>query len=1047
MKKLLLILGMLLCVSELAVAQIPVPSCSIEDYSTCTNGSQPTAACIKNSLFGSTVTGTYPQAVNINDSTSALTIITAAKMVPWVGTAPTCASGFTNAGTGGMNMAGGYTPPANYTIFWDQNQVNTSTASSMCIAYMLNVPLSYGTIWGGVDSADILTGNGFANFMTTNAANPGTAINWEMEIPGPGAVYPSVATLQPNTQYNICEGINPSTNKTYIGIWNTSGQFIPGTLAEGTPTAAWSMIGTYIGAGSTASSIPSGYWARYGDAMYCGYPSTQTNCPFPFAPGLAPLAPVDSPGAGSYTTPQTVTISDAPSSGNIYYTLDGSTPICSAGVGTNGILYTGSFSIAFTLTLKEISCLPNYANSTVTSSTYTITNGAGVLSAARSINWNLAGAVPGAPGTLPDTAWTQCGSTISAYGSSGSYASPNTINTAVSGCSAGTYVQLGSGDFYLTGSIVLASNVEVRGAGANLTKLHFNGNTSCNGNSAVVCLAGSNNYSGTEQNYATWTAGFSQGATTLTLSNTLNIVAGKTIIAIDQQDQAADNGQVWNCVGTACGASGSSGAPRTTHTCSSSVSPNVGYCSQVQYVLVTACGTCNSGSSSTVTISPGLYGANWASAQSTGAWWATTVAQQMGVRDLLLDLSPAPNGTTPVIVSNCYECFVFQIASSPGARNHVGIQYSAHTTVMSNYFYGQQSGYMGTSSYAIEADDTSDSLVVNNICQQVVECFVNTGGGGGDVSSYNFPIYSISNATAYMTQMDFYHAGGYQFYLTEGDFVSGIEDDNTHGNHDFGTHYRNGVPGWASNCNGSACTTNTTPFVVYGGQRYMNIVGNVVGQASYHTTLSYLATANPCANNQLTEYLIGCGATGATFLSDPTNTGSSTQAWDVLAENSLMAYNNYDVVSAAAHTISTASSFNDATGSPSTYVGLASPGTLPSSLVFSSKPTFFQSNAYPAIGPDVTGGNLLLCTSGTYSGNYVTKSSQCNGGSSTSAYAGHAYAIPAMNCALNVMGMNPDGSGIRSTFNPAVCYAGTASTFSGSSIPSGVALTSGVSMK
>jgi len=98
----------------------------------------------------------------------------------------------------------------------------------------------------------------------------------------------------------------------------------------------------------------------------------------------------------------------------------------------------------------------------------------GIISSSRSITWTSAGF----PGTaLPDAAWTQCGSTIAAYGSSGTPASPATINSALAACGSNTYVLLGAGTFYLNGSIVVSqssgrkSNLVLRGSGSNSTFL------------------------------------------------------------------------------------------------------------------------------------------------------------------------------------------------------------------------------------------------------------------------------------------------------------------------------------------------------------------------------------------------------------------------------------------------------------------------------------------------------------------------------------------------------------------------------------------------
>ncbi len=84
------------------------------------------------------------------------------------------------------------------------------------------------------------------------------------------------------------------------------------------------------------------------------------------------LMPTFSPPAGSYSSAQTVTISDASPSSQIYYTTDGSTP--SPGVGTTK-LYSTALAISATTTINAIATANGLTNSPVASSTYTISTG------------------------------------------------------------------------------------------------------------------------------------------------------------------------------------------------------------------------------------------------------------------------------------------------------------------------------------------------------------------------------------------------------------------------------------------------------------------------------------------------------------------------------------------------------------------------------------------------------------------------------------------------------------------------------------------------
>jgi uncharacterized protein (TIGR03118 family) len=78
-------------------------------------------------------------------------------------------------------------------------------------------------------------------------------------------------------------------------------------------------------------------------------------------------APAFSPAAGSYTTVQSVSITDATPHASIYYTTDGTTPT------NKSTLYSKSITISKTTTLKAIATATGFANSVVASATYTIT--------------------------------------------------------------------------------------------------------------------------------------------------------------------------------------------------------------------------------------------------------------------------------------------------------------------------------------------------------------------------------------------------------------------------------------------------------------------------------------------------------------------------------------------------------------------------------------------------------------------------------------------------------------------------------------------------
>ena len=80
-------------------------------------------------------------------------------------------------------------------------------------------------------------------------------------------------------------------------------------------------------------------------------------------------APAINPGAGTYTTSVSITITDSSSGALIYYTTDGSTP--APGVGTTK-QFTAAFSLTASATVKAIASGGGFTTSSVASSVYTV---------------------------------------------------------------------------------------------------------------------------------------------------------------------------------------------------------------------------------------------------------------------------------------------------------------------------------------------------------------------------------------------------------------------------------------------------------------------------------------------------------------------------------------------------------------------------------------------------------------------------------------------------------------------------------------------------
>jgi hypothetical protein len=415
--------------------------------------------------------------------------------------------------------------------------------------------------------------------------------------------------------------------------------------------------------------------------------------------------------------------------------------------------------------------------------------------------------------------------------------------------------------------------------------------------------------------------------------------------------------------------------------------------------------------------------------------------QFSGVENLSVDLSGVGTNMA-VAVWGCYGCWVSGIRITNFGTYGVDIFSSAHVTVQNNYLFNGR----GPDSYGIRTSGASDDLIMNNIFQAIRSPSVFDFWESGSVVAYNFAVNDTTAATAPANMFPAFwdHAAGDDFHLFEGNISPGFAIDGIHGTHLNETTFRNFSTGWESCANGQCGSTpaknfGTTAIAYRNADRYGNIIGNVSGTPGYHT--SYLTQNTQSSSNAQTVYALGAGndATSPPIAADP------------LVYATTLVWANYDNVTGSVRFCGNPSDTGWATicsllsevpigalayPNPVPTVGDTGAGqpALPASFFLASKPSWFGSLAWPSIGPDVSGGNVGQCsgtlnTAGHYSGVPATSNGQCTGTSlTTPAWGGHVNSNPAMNCALNVMGMPPDGSGGGLSFNASACYGGSTSS-------------------
>lgn len=590
-------------------------------------------------------------------------------------------------------------------------------------------------------------------------------------------------------------------------------------------------------------------------------------------------------------------------------------------------------------------------------------NWAGILAADRGADWSASGVV----GDIPSASWSNC-VTSACNTLFGGTVTNTTITNALNSAPSNTVVRVPAGTFSVGAINISRSNVVLRGAGANATRLNFTSQYTGNGygTGRVVNVGGA--ATGTPRfggvTTATWTAGYSRGTTVITLSSTSGLIAGPpgtgTLIFLDQQDDTVDGypaaGDIYSCAtsSNSCSNQGGNNYARSGR-------------AQVEAHTVTAI------NGSDVTIEPGLSSPNWRSGKSPGAFWNTSApATNVGIEDLFIDMTPT-QATVGVWVVNCVNCWVkgnkiIRTDSSTAAAYYIWLIQTQHVTVRSNYVYGKP--IPGTQfpleNYMYSDYTTSNARVENNIFHHMVSGLLPNDPGSSNVYAYNYFVGGFKGIAGVQL-----HSGNVMHALFEGNDSATFMGDIAHARHHFITLFRNVYTGDAQN----ASQTDHGGLDIETGNRFFNVVGNVLGWTSWNTYEANLSL------NDNAVYILGWQG----------NTSGTAVGSDSNVKRTLMRWGNWDKVSNASRFVSA-----EVPSGISNYPNpVPASQNLPASFYLNAKPAWFGSTPFPAIGPDVTGGNI-----------------------SNSPTGGHAYKIPARSCYENTA---KDGSGIV-LFNADTCY-------------------------
>lgn len=578
----------------------------------------------------------------------------------------------------------------------------------------------------------------------------------------------------------------------------------------------------------------------------------------------------------------------------------------------------------------------------------------------------------GIPGGIPSGSWTQSGSTITSTGSDQS----SQIQTALNGCGPNHYVLLASGTFVINTDVVVPSNCELRGSGANHTILSVNGSSL----TAPVCLGSCayNTPGGSPlATFTTISSGATAGSTSITLASVTGVSTGTYLVI------AETNNSAWV---TNVGSEG---------TCTWCDGWTNGTQARGQIVEVEGV------AGSVVTISPGLYTAY---TQSPIAVPFTAEAKFAGARDLQV-YSNNTGYTNAFFMDRCAYCWFRGVESNYTDGNMLEMSWSYRSEVRDSYFSNAYQHGAGTDSDVFIDYKTSASQVVNNIIERGHNSIMLNWGAAGNVVAYNYTEGAYDAGGSNWTYDGIVMHGAHpQFNLIEGNVSPRYNPDNIWGSSSHNTNFRNWLEGVVLVCNPLATTrtavTCGSPAVSFqvayadainALSWYDNFVGDVTGSVRQQNALAY-------GSGTMTHLGVLVWPTSVVFDGDTTNMmfgydahadDGTTPGDNVNPYTTALIYNSYTFSTTATNCVLSGSSSTCST-------------SLPASFYLSSKPTWWTTGIpWPAIGPDVTGGT--------------------GPGGHTSLTASN----PAQNCYLNTMGGSEGGINSPLTFNANTCYTST----------------------
>jgi hypothetical protein len=573
--------------------------------------------------------------------------------------------------------------------------------------------------------------------------------------------------------------------------------------------------------------------------------------------------------------------------------------------------------------------------------------------ASRVINWSTAGVTGGIPSRTTVYKTLQA----SSYGN-GSTDASGAINSALSSCPAGQVVLLSAGTFKIAATIKVPSNVTLRGSGPQSTILSMTGKgigVLIGGHMAPYGSAATSS-----SNATAISSGYTKGSTSLVLNGSLSGLTTGSLLWLSELNDASVPVTAHGGGGLGSWCDDGLGSTR-----------NLG-----QVVRVTSV------SGKTIGIDPAMNTTYSGGLSPLAILVTNAPTTGAGVESLQVYANNSGLSSN-FAFQGTYNCWISNVESNFSDADHVEVDFSTHDTVADSYFHDSFRHTAGSSDSDLLLETWSTAnLIQNNVFRRLHASVMLREGTAGNVIAYNYFDGDFdSGALSVLMYPIAFHGAHPEYNLFEGNVANMVNDDSIWGSSSNETYFRNWFTGTSLICSPTNNSRGTISCSPVGTQGASGVNAWWANQANRPVAFGFLSTANNLAGNvvgssqllslmKMTKMLVwskgvsrayqgtaygysmGFGGSGA----------GDSGTWSACGQSGYLGSPWCSDNSEAYSTGIIQGDYSYADGSTNwAYGGYKDPNSsdhvLPSSMYLGAKPAFFGSTPWPAIGPDVTGGN------------------------------------------------------------------------------------------